>query len=1237
MAIRDLLTKIRKRKDEVVQNFWTGKGGDALVKFQKSPYGKAAVGLKDVYVGTPYQFGKQAGSDIKQLANVAKTSVKQKQLPSFSYDPQRFDPVKQQLARTVNTAGALYGGGTKRGLTMLGGLSGINTAVESALAKPRPGQSYLGAGIEKTISDIPTLIPRAGIYAAGTKAVEPLVRGKSFLTRAGAFGAGNVLEDIVTQKTGLMPELTKKDMAVSFLAPGALEGVAKGASKVGSRIAQAKATTAAKQGKDLLDLAVKKNLIPKDKSGNYRIKDKWVTEKTAIEHVKENKFKIFEPKEEMIWISENQRVSPTFIRRIAKGDVYGISEDTVKNVQKWLKAGNKVPPKPPYEFAGAVAGVEPEFDEEGKPTGVKYNPVKGALGVGAMAGVKGKGLNPGDWVKSSERGNYGKIWSINPDTQTAKVRFTNKKEGTTALVDVALDKLSTTSRGAKGLQKEVPTIKLKSLQTKELASQPIGVKPKDVEISQVVPGVSRTTKNVDPSKIATRTLANGKKVPAVRQSSGVYAEKEFETHVFKDKHIGKTDNLLSASTTADNVMEHEISKKGMGPLARMYFNLRETVAQQTDFRSEYKQKIGQSFRKAQLGQKDRAIVADILDGKNPSNAKDKHHTAAKEIRGYLDELHKRANEVRKAMGKSEIGYIKEYLPHMRKTSAWIDLLGDPRTTISENMDYIVPNQKKNPHAERRIAEELAGREKDLFKIIDKYVDAISNDIYLTPQIEKIKAVRSVLDGRGYDKMSGFLNTYVRENLIGKPSSLDNSLKLGGKGARAVMGKISQARNLGALTLNVLWSLRTQPASIINTFARTNRDFHGIFSWFDPKIQKEIMEMPTMRNKMSKGIGTTLGGDVDRAATNLYRSPIDKYNDTIAMLGNAVEKHLTGMSIAAGLKRADRMGMKGSDKKMYAQYIGEVTQSMYDNIGRPQTLNSKFARMVFPFQTFAHEMFRYARTLAGKGGGIPLQQRERFGQAVSLVVGTYLYNQYAEKVFGSKVSSAGSFIPFAGSYVDQKVEDVKGMAMGALDIEGENKSKVGRATGRAPVAPLEDVEKLTRAIDVYVKHKNIQPLRKELVFWGMGLAGLGGATQINRTIDGLIAMETGYSASDSGRMRFLVDGKAESARALLGGPFQTKAGQEYIKGSAVPYGDKQTDFIKTLNPEARKKLTSYINDKRKEGITVSLSPRPEAPKLTGKENLDKDTISKYKSDLTKWQKHSCNFVRCRNTIRRPGRS
>lgn len=101
-----------------------------------------------------------------------------------------------------------------------------------------------------------------------------------------------------------------------------------------------------------------------------------------------------------------------------------------KNIRGDKKVSGRTGVKPPTEAAGALAGLEPELDEDGNPTGgFKFNPEKAALGMGLMMGVtKGKDTKIG----KSILGGF-KNFSTAPKTGLLKLNIPRDAEVTSIL------------------------------------------------------------------------------------------------------------------------------------------------------------------------------------------------------------------------------------------------------------------------------------------------------------------------------------------------------------------------------------------------------------------------------------------------------------------------------------------------------------------------------------------------------------------------------------------------------------------------------------------------------------------------------------------------------------------------------------------------------------------------------------------------------------------------------------
>jgi len=660
----------------------------------------------------------------------------------------------------------------------------------------------------------------------------------------------------------------------------------------------------------------------------------------------------------------------------------------------------------------------------------------------------------------------------------------------------------------------------------------------------------------DPSKIATRKLPSGKSVLAIRKQSGVYADKGFETQPFKD-YGGQSDNLVSWAATADNIQEG----KGFGETMKMVNNVYKEVANRNDFLGKTSLPISKLFKEnglykgafKELDAKDGRIIFDLMEGKSAQGATAQHKNVANGLRKILDDLHQEANAVRRALNKKEIGYIDNYAPHMAKSNTWREFLSDT-ARASDNLDFIVPNAPFNPRALKRYGD-MMEKEKDIFKLLDGYVKNIADDIYISPVIEKMKANAQVMSGREMEKSANIVNKYIRENLLTKPHAIDNILGMTqGSLPRKLAGKIIQARVIGSLAGNISWILFTQPMSLVNTIMKTGfvNTAKGMTEWFsNPAVRKSIRETATMRLKSQKGgVGTTGGGDLGKVASKIYRGKIEKFNDLLGVVGDTIEYHLTGLSINAGLKAGKNYGLKGKDLQAFGEYVGQVSQSMYNAETRTMLLNSMMVRLGFPFQTFAYEMWRHIKTMTGRGGGLPLSQRQRLGQAINLVIGSLVVNQITNAARGYDLQTAGSFIPLVGQEADKRISQL---------LTGQ--SSYG---GRSPVAPLEDASKITTAISDFVYKGNFEKLRKELTYWGMGMAGIGGAVQLERMID----------AIKEGDLRRIVLPK--SSPLLI--PAEEKELRNLLKGQNKQRGDEivfaenlHQQLSSDIAPEEKKKL------------------------------------------------------------------
>lgn len=641
----------------------------------------------------------------------------------------------------------------------------------------------------------------------------------------------------------------------------------------------------------------------------------------------------------------------------------------------------------------------------------------------------------------------------------------------------------------------------------------------------------------DPTKTAIKII-EGRTIPIVRKS-GFYGSKALQEQPIKDvysstshvREVALAQDALPESGGKFGAIYNEVYKPTQEAEATMVRFINDisdsaiNIAKRNNINNNdivdgiYLKKIMEIIPNRVLRQ-DSKILAEKY------GFKENFVKAAQEYRILLDYVWRKNNTIRKAIGLEEIPYRESYVPLMQEADKWYKAILESDGGFVEGAlpDWMLPSKIKNPHAMKRF-DLIKEPEQNFFKLLDSYTGNSAKDIYITPAIERLKTNLEVLKSRGdAPNTVRFWEDYIKHNML--PESYAISGYTMGDKAKKVAMKIREARYKGALTANALWQFTTQPLStpplIISKTGLKNTIVGGLKYFTDSSLRKEIANTRGLIIKTGRGNMASMGAVIDTLNHKIYRSKIDRVNDFLSVSSNAIEKHLQGWSTAAGLERGRQLGYKGGDLIEFANNIGEATSVMFNRSSRPLLMNSDLVRTLSPFQSFSFEMFNRAKQLGLNTRGMTLTGRQRLGQGISLLAGMYVANSLSEKLIGRKQYTAGSFIPFVGGFVDQQVGKLTGDS-----TYGE----------RQVVSVLEDVSDITDGMVEFVKYGDWQKLRKAAVFWGMGLGGLGGATQVNRIVDGLIANSKGEVSTASGKTSVELD-SIDSLLAPVIGPWNT---------------------------------------------------------------------------------------------------
>ncbi len=556
-------------------------------------------------------------------------------------------------------------------------------------------------------------------------------------------------------------------------------------------------------------------------------------------------------------------------------------------------------------------------------------------------------------------------------------------------------------------------------------------------------------------------------------------------------------------------------------------------------------------------------------------AETKHWEGALRLHRTFSDLREQVNPILTSLGLEPIPYRGNYIPHLQRAGVWSRHKGKElrQQDMQEGESWHMASKRVNPRAWERTQREIRENpERNVYKLFDSWTGTVGKSIYYTMALRKANIAIKALENRsaqekakgreGYDKAIRGFKRHIREGLLERPSHIDDFLKvLPGTQRKKVADKITSMRIHGSLVGKLSWNLFTQPSSSALTakeVAAMQDLYKGAAAWFAAQGDLATERSQVMRIKQAGKKAHMVSGMLDRADYRVYFSPVTKLNDFMSIPMRAIERHLTGWSYMAGAFKGEKLGYKGKDLATFADVVAERSQSMYNRGSRPTILNSSVVRALFPFQSYSMEMYGHLRELAGMPAAWQVDQRMRVGQAFHLIAGIALWNWINRRMRGSYVYSPGTAVPFIGTHLDRQIERGLGLPRGTLRgreeifaVQGDwdrmmNAVSDVKELGRhVQFHPDRDISALARAAAEYAADPdNFSNFRRELIYYTMGLAGLGGAGQANATVDGLIASARGY-VYDGMSKRLQIE-NWEKFVATVFGPWTTRTAIEYRK-------------------------------------------------------------------------------------------
>lgn len=532
---------------------------------------------------------------------------------------------------------------------------------------------------------------------------------------------------------------------------------------------------------------------------------------------------------------------------------------------------------------------------------------------------------------------------------------------------------------------------------------------------------------------------------------------------------------------------------------------------------------------------------------------------AQETRKWLERMLGTMNRVRETLGVKAIAHRRYYGPHqLREVSLWAEGYGVGKTVSDITRkpglpDFIRPSKGWNPHAlarEANLPEYL--RETDMAVVLERYLNAVTRDIFYTPIIRNNKAFARALENRGFANSARSLDDYTAEVFAGVRPKGDKFLfGAAGRPGKILERSLHRFRRglvLGVFPGNLAWNLVVQPSSAVLTITRYGiRDsVRGLFDWYTkPELRRRIAENSYSFIVKNSKAGKVTRQDINRGvarALALERRPLETVADAMNFFTETIERNLTGWSVATGLRHGQRRGLTGEALWRFGSHAGAKTQSMYNRENLPGILRNESVKSIAPFQTFNFEVFTAMREFAGRTGTPPSDAIERIKWILRFLGAATAFNIAGQKTTGRQPWEIRSAIPFY-----QFLEVVPAA------MRGERLT-----AGRGMPAPVGALTQFAQGTKDVIKSGNWRRLRTTSIRYFPGLVGIPGGVQASRLVDGWIAISEGGLYDGAGRLMFPIYDHKDELRSLFSGPWSTQEGRQYWRERSG-LGDKPETF------------------------------------------------------------------------------
>lgn len=644
------------------------------------------------------------------------------------------------------------------------------------------------------------------------------------------------------------------------------------------------------------------------------------------------------------------------------------------------------------------------------------------------------------------------------------------------------------------------------------------------------------------------------KKPIVAQPEGAA---RFPAEEFRSAPVKERPALAFRRETLMRNIEDTFGKAAGKVKAFLAEPITESVTQASQFKDTLRRRLDTAFKELKIkrGSPEDYAAADLIEGKiTPEDLAKKFPNQAERItqaaeagRAVYRDLLTRINAVLESHGYKPIPERPNYVTHTQQIQTWAQqfgsfLNGKADTLPSEIAGINIvtkPGRQFFRFGQKRMG---GGTHKGLINSLDAYIDPAANQIYLTGDIQRMRATMRFLQKQaeanpGDKRLSTFI-AYLDDEvnrLSGKKNIIDRPferylgrriLRIGDAlrkrtGANMVGGSFSSAvTNFIPLTQSL--ATTAKPAAIRGLVRALTSPFK------EPYAIDGVRSGFLTRRFPREMIGRTAGSTTKAAASWFFRA-VDRFSSNAVVAGKFYEGVGKGLAPKAAMKLADDYAARVLADRSFAQ--------------SPLLFDSKVLGAFTQFQLEINNMLSFVMKDIPKNLG--MSKAKSASSIVQFMLYSYAFNELYEKIVGRRPQ----IDPIHAVQRIFALREDDAALLDYLNVTDQN-SPAGELVqnlpfvstftgGRIPIeGAIPDIPGLLAGTA-----KPGKELAKPLYY----LLPPTGGGQAKKIIEGTSAYQQGGSYKSKGKPRYYIDQTpANFWRTLLFGQYATPEARRYFE-------------------------------------------------------------------------------------------